>query len=195
MFTGYHSINVVESTLVSIRIFDNIWPTIHTEAYVDPQASVIGRVTLGANVSIWPFASVRGDLLPITIGDYSNIQDNSTLHTTQASSFNPSGYGLSIGQYVTVGHGVILHGCTLHNLILVGMGSIILDGAIIEDEVIIGAGSIVPPGKHLTSGSLWLGSPAKEIRKLKPEEIAFMKWNAEKYVETKRKYENIPHTQ
>ena len=174
---------------MSIRIFDGTWPTLHSTSYVDPQAAVIGRVTLGQNVSIWPFASLRGDLLPITIGDYSNVQDNSVLHTTQVSEFNPKGFGLSIGQYVTVGHGVILHGCTIGNHVLIGMGAIILDGVAVEDHVIIGAGSIVPPGKTLTSGFLYLGSPAKQARPLTPKEIEFMPWNALKYVETKAKYQ------
>ncbi len=160
-------------------------PVLGRGVFIDPSAVVSGAVTLGEDVSIWPQVSVRGDLLPIQIGARSNIQDGSILHTTQKSPYNPEGFPLTLGEEVTVGHGVILHGCTIGNQCLVGMGSIVLDGAVLQDQVFLAAGSLVPPGKILQSGFLWLGNPVKKIRPLTEEERIFLLWSAEKYIESK----------
>lgn len=169
----------------SVRALKNWVPQIGKNVFIDPSAVVSGQVILGDEVSIWPQVSIRGDLLPISIGARSNIQDGSILHTTQKSTYNPAGFPLTVGEDVTVGHGVILHGCTISNLCLVGMGSIVLDGAFLQKEVFLGAGSLVPPGKVLESGFLYLGNPVKQARPLREEELRFLRFSAAKYLEAK----------
>ncbi|MGK4333078.1 gamma carbonic anhydrase family protein [Lonsdalea quercina] len=157
---------------------------------IDPSSVVIGDVSLANDVSIWPLVAIRGDVNTILIGERTNIQDGSVLHVTHRSAKNESGNPLVIGEDVTVGHKVMLHGCTIGNRVLVGMGSIILDRAVIEDEVIIGAGSLVAPGKRLESGYLYLGSPARKIRPLTSEEIDGLVYSANNYVRWKDEYLN-----
>jgi len=171
--------------MTAIRTLQDWKPKIGKDVLVDPSAVVSGQVELAEDVSVWPQVSVRGDLLPIRIGARSNIQDGSILHTTQKSNYNPDGFPLTIGEDVTVGHGVILHGCTIGNLCLVGMGSIVLDGAVLEDEVFLGAGSLVPPGKRLEAGHLYFGNPVKKIRPLNEDEQRFLRFSAKKYLESK----------
>ena len=149
---------------------------------------VIGDVRLAEDVGIWPLVVIRGDVNYVEIGARSNVQDGSVLHVTHKSPFNPEGNPLLIGEDVTVGHKVMLHGCTIGNRVLVGMGSILLDGAVIEDDVMIGAGSLVPQNKRLESGYLYLGSPVKQIRPLKVAEIEGLKYSANNYVRWKDEY-------
>jgi carbonic anhydrase/acetyltransferase-like protein (isoleucine patch superfamily) len=163
-------------------------PIIAKTVFVDPTAKVIGQVEIAEDVSIWPMAVLRGDVNYISIGKRTNIQDNSTLHGSPDCEFYPGGYPVIIGENVTVGHNVILHGCTIGNLCLIGMGSTILDGAIIEDEVIIGAASLVPPNKTLASGYLYLGSPAKQIRPITEKEKRLLRYSADYYVELKNDF-------
>ncbi|CPR16540.1 carbonic anhydrase, family 3 [Brenneria goodwinii] len=165
-----------------------MFPIIGENVMIDASSVVIGKVTLGNDVSIWPLVAIRGDVNDIHIGARSNIQDGSVLHITHGSEKNPEGNPLIIGEDVTVGHKAMLHGCTIGNRVLVGMGSIILDGAVIEDDVMIGAGSLVPPRKHLESGYLYLGSPAKKIRPLSQEEIEGLEYSAANYVRWKNDY-------
>lgn len=172
---------------MSIRSFKNIQPTLGKGAYVDQDAVVIGDVHLGEHSSVWPCAVIRGDVNSIRIGDYTNIQDNSILHVTHQSEIF-TGAPLSIGHYVTVGHAVVLHGCTIQDFCLIGMKTVILDNAIIEPYVIVGAGSLVSPNKRLESGYLYLGSPAKKVRPLTEEEKVFLKYSAEHYVKLKNEY-------
>lgn len=172
----------------NLRSYQGTFPTIGADCYIDSSAVLAGQITLGADVSIWPLVAARGDVNYIEIGARSNIQDGSVLHVTHCSSEHPDGFPLIIGEDVTVGHKVMLHGCTIGNRVLVGMGSIILDGAIIEDEVFIGAGSLVTPGKRLESGYLYCGSPARKTRPLSAEERAFLKLSALNYVATKDQY-------
>lgn len=164
-----------------IRKFEQYFPDISSSAFIDPSAIIIGQVKIAEYSSIWPLCVVRGDIHHIHIGARTNIQDGSVLHVTHKSAFNPKGFPLEIGDDVTIGHQVILHGCKILGLSLVGMGSKVLDGAIIEPEVIVGAGSLVSQGKVLESGYLWLGSPAKKIRPLTQEEKNFLKYSAEHY--------------
>lgn len=170
---------------MSIRSFRGCSPALADRVFVDASALLIGDVEIGEDSSVWPFAVIRGDMHRIRIGKRTSIQDGSVLHITHASSFNPDGFALLIGDEVTVGHQVILHGCTLGNRILVGMGSTVMDGALVEDEVIIGAGSLVPPGKHLESGYLYVGSPVKRARPLTEKERSFFSYSAGNYVKLK----------
>ncbi|KMK85644.1 putative transferase [Pectobacterium brasiliense ICMP 19477] len=155
---------------------------------VDHSSVVIGKVTLGDDVGIWPLVAIRGDVNYITVGARSNVQDGSVLHVTHCSEKKPEGNPLIIGEDVTVGHKAMLHGCQIGNRVLVGMGSILLDGAIVEDDVMIGAGSLVPPGKRLEKGHLYLGSPVKKIRPLTQEEIEGLIYSANNYVRWKDEY-------
>lgn len=174
---------------MSIRSYLDYRPQLAEGVFIDDSAVVIGRVSLGKDVSVWPLTTLRGDVNYIEIGDRSNIQDGSTLHVTSPTSTSePEGFPLIVGRDVTVGHNVVLHGCRVGNECLVGMGSTILDGAVIEDRVMIGAGSLVSPGKVLESGGLYLGNPARRVRDLKPEELEFFKYSAEHYAVLKDKH-------
>ncbi len=172
----------------SIRKFNNKTPQIVPSAYIDESAVVIGDVIIDEDTSVWPCVSIRGDLLPISIGKSSNIQDCSTLHTTEHPKESGKGFALTIGENVTVGHGVILHGCDIKDNTMIGMGSIVLDGAIVDSWAFVGAGSLVPPGKVLESGFMYMGSPVKKIRPIKEEEKTFIIENAKNYVKNKNKY-------
>lgn len=164
-------------------------PELAAGAWVHPRATVIGEVSLGRDASVWPGAAIRGDVNSIVIGAASNIQDNSVLHVSHKTPENPAGGPLVIGARVTVGHSVILHACTIADECLIGMGSIILDRAVVEQHVLLGAGSLVPEGKVLESGHLYLGRPAKLVRALTAEEIAYFAYSAEHYVKLARSYQ------
>ncbi len=166
----------------NIRPFNGMQPKIATDAWVDESAVVIGDVEIGAGSSIWPLTVVRGDIHAIRIGERSNIQDGSVLHVTHDSRFNPKGHPLIIGNDVTVGHKVMLHGCTIGNFCLIGMGAVVMDGAVIEPRVILAAGSLVTGGKVLEGGYLWRGSPAKRVRRLTEKEREYLEYVAQNYV-------------
>jgi carbonic anhydrase/acetyltransferase-like protein (isoleucine patch superfamily) len=165
-------------------------PQLGPGAWVHPRATVIGEVSIGADASVWPGAVIRGDVNSIAIGEASNIQDNSVLHVSHRTPANPAGGPLIIGARVTVGHSVILHACTIGDECLIGMGSIILDRAVVQKHVLLGAGSLVPEGKVLESGHLYLGRPAKLVRPLTEEEIAYFSYSAEHYVKLARSYQD-----
>ncbi|WNO09175.1 gamma carbonic anhydrase family protein [Teredinibacter sp. KSP-S5-2] len=172
----------------AIRAYKGVQPQLGDRVYIDEAGVVIGDVVLGDDVSVWPCAVIRGDMHKIRVGARTSVQDNAVLHITHASNYNPDGYPLHIGEDVTIGHGACLHGCTIGNRVLVGIGSTVLDGAIVEDEVVIGAGTLVPPGKTLESGFLYVGSPCKKARPLKPEEKTFFTYSAQNYVKLKNEY-------
>jgi carbonic anhydrase/acetyltransferase-like protein (isoleucine patch superfamily) len=172
----------------SIRPFENHLPQIDDSAFVDDSAVVTGNVVIGADSSVWPCCSVRGDVHEIRIGASTNIQDGSVLHVTHDSEFAPGGNGLYVGDEVTVGHNVVLHACTVGDRCLIGMGSVILDGAIIEPGAMIGAGSLVSPNKTLAGGYMYLGSPARQARELTDREKAFLEYSAQHYVELKNRH-------
>ena len=173
---------------MSIRKFGNISPKIHATAYIDPQGCVIGDVEIGKNSSIWPMTVVRGDVNFIKIGCDTNIQDGSILHVTHKSAHDLNGAPLIIGDGVTVGHGAILHACEIGNYCLIGMGATIMDKCVIEHHAMIGAGSVVPPNKHIKTGELWLGNPAKKIRDLTAKQMSDLEYSANHYVKLKNKY-------
>ncbi|WP_455846398.1 gamma carbonic anhydrase family protein [Pantoea agglomerans] len=180
----------------ALRPYKNHFPQQGDRVMIDSSSVVVGEVQLADDVSIWPLVAIRGDVNKVVIGKRSNIQDGSVLHVTHKSTSNPEGYPLIVGEDVTVGHKAMLHGCTIGNRVLVGMGSILLDGVIVEDDVMIGAGSLVPPGKRLESGYLYLGSPVKQVRPLSEAEIAGLLYSSNNYVGWKNEYldqESQPH--
>ena len=174
--------------MTNIRPFRKKQPQLGEQVWVDATSVIIGDVEIGADSSVWPYAVIRGDMHSIRIGQRCSIQDGSVLHITHAGPFNPEGFPLTLGDDVTVGHQVTLHGCTLGNRILVGMGATVMDGAVIEDEVVLGAGSLVPPGKILKSGYLYVGSPAKAVRPLSDQEKSYFTYTANNYVNLKNEY-------
>ncbi len=157
-------------------------PSLGKNVFIDPSAQVIGRVKVGDHSSIWPGCVIRGDIQKIVIGHHSNIQDLSVVHVE-------SNRACVIGNYVTVGHAVVLHACTVKDQSLIGIGSIVLDGAVIESGVILGAGSLVTHGQRLKAGSLYFGRPAKRVRALSRKEITGLKAWAERYVRYTRDHQ------
>lgn len=172
-------------TTTSVRSFRGHTPEIGDRVLIDPLALVLGDVRLGDDVSVWPGAIVRGDMHHIRVGDRCSVQDGSVLHITHASDFNPGGWPLTIGEEVTIGHNATVHGCTVGDRVLIGMGTVILDGAVIESEVIVAAGALVPPKKTLETGYLYAGTPARQIRALTESEHAFFSYTAGNYVRLK----------
>jgi carbonic anhydrase/acetyltransferase-like protein (isoleucine patch superfamily) len=173
---------------MTIRKFEEFTPKIADSAFVDESALVTGNVVIGADSSVWPMCSVRGDIHSIRIGERTNIQDGCILHVTHDSEFAPGGNKLTVGDDITVGHNVVLHACTVDDNCLIGMGSVILDGANIQSGAMIGAGSLVPPGKVVEGGYLWLGSPVRKVRELNEREVAFLSYSASHYVELKNRH-------
>ena len=152
-------------------------PEIDASAFIADSAEVMGRVTIGADASIWYQCVLRGDVHDIRIGARSNIQDHCMLHTSH--NVTPC----VVGDDVTVGHRVLLHGCEIEDACLVGMGSILMDRSRLESGCLLAAGSLVPEGKILRSGYLYAGAPARERRELNADEIAFLRTSASRYVE------------
>ncbi len=166
-----------------IHEFLNSSPKIDETAFVASSADIIGDVVLGKESSVWFNVTIRGDVNAITIGDRSNIQDNVCIHV-----MNQTGPTI-IGNEVTIGHGAVVHGCTIKDRVLVGINATILDKAVIESDVILAAGSLVPPGKTLESGFMYMGSPAKAARKLSQEEIKSIRKYSQNYVKYSRAYQ------
>lgn len=177
---------------MTIRNFLEYKPQVHDTAYVDPQACVIGNVLIGKNSSVWPMVVARGDVNKITIGNNSNIQDGSILHVThkseEGSEIQSKGAELIIGDSVTVGHAVILHGCKVEDYCLIGMGATVMDNCVIENHSILAAGSILTEGKRIKSGELWVGSPARKVRDLSQKQKQRLEYSAEHYVKLMKKY-------
>ena len=174
-----------------IQAYQGITPQIGSKVYIHPSASVIGDLHLGDHVSVWPGTVIRGDVNSIRIGAGTNVQDLSVLHVSHKSSWEPNGSPLIIGNNVTIGHKVILHGCTIEDESLIGMGSIVMDKVVVQKNVLVGAGSLVPEGKVLESGYLYLGSPVRKIRKLTEKELAHFVYSAEHYIKLKNYYLGI----
>ena len=173
-----------------LRAFKDKKPRLGAGVYVDETAVIIGDVTLGDHVSVWPTTVIRGDVAAISIGNNTNVQDGCVLHVSHANSSNdkPQDHPLTIGEGVTIGHKAVVHACTVGNYCLIGMGAVILDDAIIEDYVMVGAAALVPSGKRLESGYLYLGAPAKKIRALSDHEKAQLEYSAQHYINLKNQY-------
>ncbi len=173
---------------MAIEPYKDIAPTLGKDVYVHAAATVIGDVALGEGVSVWPGAVIRGDVNFIRVGAGSNIQDNAVLHVSHRSASNPEGAPLVVGSRVTVGHGVILHGCTIGDACLIGMGAIVMDRAVVQPRVLLGAGSLVPEGRVLEGGWLYLGRPAKALRRLSEAELAYFDYSAQHYMKLAAEY-------
>jgi len=172
----------------NIQSFAGQYPLVVEDVYIHHAATVIGDVHLGANSSVWPGTVIRGDVNFIRIGAGTNVQDLSMLHVSHKSSWDAAGAPLIIGNNVTIGHKVILHGCTIEDECLIGMGSIVMDKVVVQKHVLLAAGSLVPEGKVLESGYLYMGSPAKKVRALTEKEIAHFMYSAEHYMRLKNQY-------
>ena len=165
-----------------IRSYKGVRPVIGASCYVDESAQIIGDVVLGEHASVWMNAVLRGDVHSIRVGAYSNVQDCSVLHGMKEQ------YGVFLGEYVTVGHSVTLHGCTIGDRCLIGMGSIILNGAVIGAGSIIAAGTLIPEKTVVEPGSLWMGSPGKFRRKLEEKDQEAIMRYAKNYLGYKDEY-------
>jgi carbonic anhydrase/acetyltransferase-like protein (isoleucine patch superfamily) len=173
----------------NIRSFQGVSPVLGEGTYVDEAATVIGDVVLGDDVSIWPGTVVRGDVNYIRIGSRTNVQDGTIIHVTHDGPYGkPGGFATIIGEDVTIGHAAVIHACVIEDACLIGMGATILDGATIKKNGFVGAGAVIPPGKVVESGELWLGNPAKCVRKLSEKEIEQLYYSAQHYVRLKDKY-------
>lgn len=171
-----------DATDPRLHAFDGKWPTVADDAFVAPTASIVGDVVVGPRSSIWYGVVLRGDVNPIRIGARTSVQDNSVVHTTGGWS------EAHVGDDVTVGHSVVLHGCRVHDRVLVGMGSIVLDEAELGPDVVLGAGSLVPARARIPAGTLAFGRPAKVVRELTDEDRRRIAEGAEVYVDLTRRY-------
>lgn len=174
---------------MSLRPYLDTFPTLGERVYVDPAATVIGAATLGDDVSIWPGCVVRGDVNSIAIGARTNVQDGTIVHVTHEGPFTrPGGLPTTIANDVTIGHGAIVHACTIDEFALIGMGAKILDGARVCRFGFVGAGAVIAPGKVVGEGELWLGNPARMVRRLSEREIEQLQYSAQHYVRLKDRY-------
>ena len=171
-----------------IRTWQDTRPVLGQRVYVDPAATVIGDVHLGDDASVWPGAVIRGDVHRIRVGARSNIQDGAVIHVTHDGPYTPGGQPCLIGDDVTIGHGAVVHACTLGDACLVGMHATVLDGAVVEPRAFVAAGALVPPGKRVGSGELWVGNPARMVRKLDARAIGQLDYSAAHYVKLKNRY-------
>jgi len=168
-----------------IRPYKGIMPKISDSAYVDPSAQVIGDVTLAENTSIWPGAVLRGDVSAIRIGANSNVQDVSVLH---GYALHGSRIDVVLGEWVTIGHGVTLHACTIGDRCIIGIGAIILTGARIGHDSIIAAGALIPENTTVEPGTLWVGAPAKFRRMVTEQDKESILIHARVYVQRRQQY-------
>jgi len=173
---------------VPISSYQGVLPQLGEGVYVHPSACIIGDAQLGAEASVWCNAVIRADVNHIRIGKGSNIQDFAMCHVSHKNERKPLGSPLIIGDYVTIAHCVILHGCEIGDETLIGMGSIVMDDVLIGRHVMVGAGSLVPQGKRLESGFLYMGRPAEKVRALTAAEIAHLRYSAEHYMRVKNNY-------
>ncbi|MCL2566074.1 MAG: gamma carbonic anhydrase family protein [Defluviitaleaceae bacterium] len=174
--------------MANIITFDGKTPNIHKNTFLAVSVDIIGDVTLEEGVSIWNNSTIRGDMNSIRIGKYTNIQDNSVVHVDTPHEKTPHVGPTVIGEYVTIGHGAIIHACTLEDACLIGMGAIILDGAVVGKGTIVGAGAVVPPHMVIPPYSMVLGVPGKVIKSLPEESLEERIAHAKRYWERTSKY-------
>ncbi|HEX2858938.1 MAG TPA: gamma carbonic anhydrase family protein [Alphaproteobacteria bacterium] len=168
--------------MTSLFPYKGLLPTVHPSCFIAPNAAITGDTHIGANSSVWYNVSIRGDVMPIRIGEGTNVQDNAVIHVTQGK------FGTTIGNHVTIGHGAIIHACTIGDYALVGMGAIVLDGAVVEPHAFVAAGAVVTPGKVVPSGYMWMGAPGKAVRELTADEKAYLLWSGPHYVSVAQGY-------
>ena len=173
---------------MTLRSYKGISPTLGARVYVDPAAVVIGAVELADDVSIWPCAVLRGDVHRIHIGARSNVQDGAVVHVTHDGPYSPGGFPTLVGEGVTIGHGAVIHACTIEDYCLIGMHASVLDGAVVKKYGFVGAGSLIPPGKVVGERELWLGNPARFVRVLTDKQVEQLQYSAEHYVRVKDDY-------
>lgn len=174
--------------MTNVRAYRNIQPKLGANVYVDPAATVIGDVELGDDVSVWPGAVLRGDVERIRVGARTNVQDGAVLHVTHDGPYTPGGRPCIVGADVTIGHGAVIHACTIEDCCLIGMHATVPDGAVVKRHAFIGAGALIAPGKVVGEGELWVGNPARCMRKLGDTEIEALRYSARHYVELKNDY-------
>jgi len=162
--------------------FRGVRPRVHPEAFVHAAAVLIGDVAIGASSSVWPCATLRGDDGPIAVGESTSIQDGTVVHMTRGMS------KVNVGNRVTVGHNVILHGCTIEDECIIGMGAIVLDNAVVERGSIVGAGAVVPMGKRVPAGSVVVGNPFRVLRACTDADREFIEFSWREYVDRTREY-------
>ena len=165
-----------------IEAFEDKTPDIADDVFVAATASIIGDVTIGSGSSIWYSCVLRGDDHSIVIGNNTNVQDGTVVHATLG------GEPTILGDDVVVGHGAILHSCTVGNGSLVGMGATLLDGSVMEPGSMLAAGALLTPNKRVPSGELWGGSPAKKLRDMNEKDYEYLRWDTEHYLKTAKKY-------
>lgn len=173
---------------MNLRPYRGQMPRLASGVYVDPAATVIGDVELGEDASVWPGTVIRGDVHYIRVGARTNIQDGTIIHVTHDGHYSPGGFPTIIGNDVTVGHAAVIHACTIEDACLIGMHATVLDGATVKKHGFVGAGSVVAPGKIVGEGELWLGNPARCVRKLGEREIEQLYYSAKHYVRLKDEY-------
>jgi len=172
-----------------LRPYRGIHPQLGERVWLDPCASVIGEVTLGDDVSIWPMTVVRGDVNFIRIGARSNVQDGTVIHVSHDGPHSRrGGFAAIIGEDVTIGHKAVIHACTIGDACLIGMGALVLDGAVVHQHAFVGAGAVVTPGKLVGERELWLGNPARCVRRLSDAEVEGLYYSAAHYVRLKDEY-------
>ena len=179
----------------NIISYRGILPKINSSSFIASTAVVAGDVSIGKNVGIWFGSSIRGDVAKITIGDDTNVQDNTVIHVTRANhaqnKTGDEGGPTKIGKAVTIGHSSIIHACTIEDYAFIGMGSIVMDLSIVESYAMLAAGAVLTPGKIVKSGQIWAGNPARYMRDLTQEEKDYIQISAENYITLAMEYKNI----
>ena len=176
-------------THTMIRPYLHHLPALGERVYIDPAAVVIGDVVLGDDVSVWPATVIRGDVNFIRIGARTNIQDGVVVHVSHDGPHAKlGGFATVIGEDVTIGHKAVIHACRIEDACLIGMGAIVMDGAVVKKHGFVGAGALVSPGKVVGEGELWLGNPARFVRKLDEAQIEALYYSAQHYVRLKDDY-------
>ena len=176
-----------------LRPFRDKMPVLGERVYIDPACTVIGDVELAEDVSVWPGTVIRGDVNYVRIGARTNVQDGTVIHVSHDGPHAKlGGFATVIGEDVTIGHKAIIHACTIEDAVLVGMGAIVLDGAVVKKHAFVGAGALVPPGKTVGAGELWVGNPAKCVRRLDDTAIEGLLYSAAHYVRVKDDYLRAP---